>query len=183
MKRVLVYVAHFSLGARSGPPRVISSGSPSIDADPTTPAANGPKSTAAKTAAIPEIDSSRVRRQADADPFGHSSGHSERQHRQGCFEGVPGENQTEPSPTAATASARTYATVRAFCPPRMDLALSLEWGIRCVCRQFPIEESCLCRESRSPGRSRLILSSPAGVGIPLSGGSAHGNSPALRNGC
>ena len=60
IKRVLVYVAHFSLGARSGPPRDSNSGSPSIDADPTTPAASGPNRTAANTAGMPEIDNSSV---------------------------------------------------------------------------------------------------------------------------
>ena len=47
MNRVLVYVAHLSRGARSGSRRAMSSGSPSIEAAPTTPAASGPNNTAA----------------------------------------------------------------------------------------------------------------------------------------
>src|SRR3990172_826996 len=61
MKRVLVYVAHLSLGARSGLRADTSSGSPSIDTAPTIPADSGPKRTAAKRIGKTEIESSVVR--------------------------------------------------------------------------------------------------------------------------
>ena len=60
IKRVLVYVAHLSRGARSGSRCAMSSGSPSIEAAPTTPAASGPNSTAAKSVGRRWIDCSSV---------------------------------------------------------------------------------------------------------------------------
>ena len=61
MKRVEVYVAHFSRGARSESRGATSSGSPSIEAAPTTAAASGPKRTAAMRVGMTEIDCSVVR--------------------------------------------------------------------------------------------------------------------------
>ncbi len=60
IKRMLVYVAHLSRGARSGSPRVMRSGSPSIEAAPTTAAANGLINTAATSIGMLEIESSIV---------------------------------------------------------------------------------------------------------------------------
>src|SRR5947208_14330597 len=54
----LVYAAHLSLGARSRSRRATSSGSPSIDALPTTPPARGPSKTAANSVGSPAIVSS-----------------------------------------------------------------------------------------------------------------------------
>ena len=191
MRRVLVYVAHLSLGARSGSRREASSGSPSIEAPPTAAAASGPKSTAAKSVGRSEIDCSWVRvnprcdGKPNADSLCSSRCKGQCADRQRRLErvttasnapvceppGQPGTRRTPMWPVAADPS-RVFGT----------LELSLDWGIPSGCRQFPIEESCVCRGVRRSGRSSHPRFS-AGVWASLFGGQPRGNRPDGEKGC
>src|SRR5262249_39172036 len=118
-KRVLVYVAHLSLGARSGSRRVRSSGSPSIDAAPTRPPASGPNKTAATSLGRIDIDCSSVRvspRCATVNPTLIRSAIAAATARATTAQGDSSLKPTATRHTATTAavrvSANTYAAVR-----------------------------------------------------------------------
>ena len=90
---------------------------------------------------------------SNAVSLGDRGGNGEHQHDEGLLEGVARQRGDQWLRVWRRDEHGDVGRVRRCGCVCGHLAPSLERGIRCGCRQFPIEESCVCGGARKSGRA------------------------------